>query len=249
MPDELSRFQTKGLPWSERASLGELNAVLSPNDYSLSNKFLHSIHLFGAQVALSLDPKPGVLLDFGCGTGRFIRFFAQHGYTVIGTEVTPEMLVEVQKFGLPDSARLYLTDGIHIPVPDQSIDMIWCCGVLRYSLFIPDPVYQDIAREMYRILKPGAYVVNLEMYVNTPPDIFTHDFEHVGFITKDIRVLQRYGARLERLIQWHRLPSIVVRIGAKLCATYRYWFDSATKQRGPTGLCDYLFIWNKPGLN
>jgi ubiquinone/menaquinone biosynthesis C-methylase UbiE len=244
MPHELPNFQTTGSSWSERAQLGELKAVIDPGGSEKRNRFLHGIHLFGAKFALSLNPNKdkGVLLDFGCGTGRFIRFFGQYGYSVIGTEITDEMLCEARKFGIPEGTKLLLTDGVHIPLPDQSVDMIWCCGVLRFSLFVPEPKYQDIAKEMYRIIKPGGLVVNVEVYTDGSPEAFTQDFEKVGFMTQQMGVLQRYRGIWERIIQKF-LPLQLVEIAGNLCATYRFQFDSATKP--VSGVRDYLFVWSK----
>lgn len=244
MPDELSRFQTTGQTWSERARLGELNAVLSPTGTERRNRFLHSVHLFGAKVALGMNPNKGVLVDFGCGTGRFVRFFGKNGFLVIGTDITLGMLFAAKQFGLYKGSTLVQTDGISIPVDDQSVDMVWVCGVLRFSLFVPDPVYKEIAREMYRALRPDGLVVNLEVYVDTPPEAFTYDFEQVGFRTKDIRVLQRYDGRLERFFQSSALPLWCVDAGGKLCAALRFWFDHPKRRR--PGLRDYLFAWSKP---
>lgn len=266
-------FETAGPSWAERASLGELNAVFSPYGNERRNLYLHTITLFGANRALALTRKPGVLLDFGCGTGRMLRFFAARGWSVIGTEITAEMLEAARQFGLPEGAQLYQTDGIGIPLPDESVDIIWVCGVLKYSLFEPGavcrggsgqssarapgdteasvvdgtpfvPVYRDIAKEMYRVLKPGGWVANDEVVVDAPPDVFTRDFEEVGFVTRNVRVLQRHYGRLDVLMQSPRLPHWCVSLGARLCAASRYRFDDP--RRVTPGLRDYLFIWHKP---
>src|SRR6266852_9891273 len=107
------------------------------------------------------------------------------------------MLRQARRFGVPSRTLLLRTDGVIIPARANSIDLIWCCTVLRYSLLVPNPVYADIAREMYRVVKPGGLVINLEMYVDNPPQTFTHDFEQAGFVTKDVRVLKRYESFFE----------------------------------------------------
>lgn len=253
---DIGRFETQGPSWSERASLGELDAVLATGSSDRKNLFLHHLTKFGAKKALKFikrNQKMPSLVDFGCGTGRFVRFFGQRGFKVIGTEITPEMLAEARRFGLPEGTELYLTDGIVIPVPDQSVDMIWVCGVLKYSLFVhpylefvrqSDPAYPKIATEMFRVLKPGGRVVNLEMYINNVrADVFTIDFERAGFITEQVKILQRYGHRLERLFQNNYLPLKSMKFTAELCAAYRYRFDDPS--RPLAGLRDYLFIWSK----
>src|SRR5918992_1109614 len=87
-----AQFETEGPSWNERASAGEMKAVLAPLGKDRGNRFLHGINTYGARMALALAPKRGVLLDFGCGTGRFVRFFGARGFSVIGTEITDGML-------------------------------------------------------------------------------------------------------------------------------------------------------------
>src|ERR1700686_2215471 len=200
MPDEKSLFQTTGPSWSARASLGGLNAVLAPGGSARGNLFLHGIHIFGAERALRHFPPDTAIIDFGCGTGRFTAFFASRQRRVLGTEVTPEMLEQAKKECAESSCEFALTDGVSLPCAPASVDGIWCCAVLRYSLFVANPAYDRVAKEMYRVLRPGAYVVNCEMYVDAPPRIFLKGFEDAGFETRKIIVLQRYGGKAERVL-------------------------------------------------
>ena len=256
-------FEPDGLSWAERGSRGELAAVFSPEGAERRNLFSHTVSLYAAYRALALTRMRGTLLDFGCGTGRMLRFFAAHGFSVIGTEITSEMLNEARRFGLPEGARVYLTDGVSIPLPNESVDMIWVCGVLKYSLFEPGavcrggtgqassgardqfvPVYRDVAQEMYRVLKPGGLVVNNEVYVDAPPGDFTRDFEKVGFVTQAVRVLQRYYEPFGKFLQSPRVPRWCVIAAARLYAARRFHLDDP--QRTLPGLRDYLFVWSKP---
>lgn len=234
------------MSWRERALKGELNAVLSPTGSEKRNRFLHTLHLVGAETIFrSLRNKNGgILVDFGCGTGRFVRFFGERNYFVVGTEITPEMLYEAKRIGIPEHSMLVQTDGISIPLADRLVDIVWCCGVLRYSLFVSNPAYHDIAREMYRVLKPGGLVVNIEMYVDVAPELFTGAFERVGFTTRNVCVLQRYTGRLERFFQFPLWPLWFTVAGAKWSALYRLRYDIAT--RSASGLRDYVFVWMKP---
>src|SRR5581483_7043317 len=200
MPDEALLFQTTGLPWSERAGLDELSAVLSPTGDRRHNLFLHGVHLFAARRALGYFREGGTIIDFGCGTGRFTRFFASHNCRVLATEVTASMLERAKAECTGSGCDFVLTDGVAVPAPSGSIDGIWCCAVLRYSLFVPNPAYNEIAKEMYRLLRPGTYVVNCEMYVDKRPESFVSGFENAGFVTRNVSMLHRYGGKLERLM-------------------------------------------------
>jgi SAM-dependent methyltransferase len=263
-PNEVSaQLEAEGPSWAERAPFGELNAVISPYADERWNCYLHAIELFGAKTALKLHRhrgrKKGVLVDFGCGTGRFLRFFGERGYRVVGTEITAQMLSEARKFGLPEGTVLHLTNGVSIPLPDQSVDLVWVCGVLKFGLFAPGalcrggprpftnepttPLYQEIAEEMYRVLKLGGFVVNVEMYVDAPPEVFLRDFEQVGFHTRQVRVLHRYNDLADRIVNSRRFPTRFAVLLGELSAAYRSLFDDP--RRPGSNLCDYLFVWHK----
>lgn len=112
------------------------------------------------------------------------------------------------------------------------------------------PVYREIAHEMYRVLKPGGFVVNVEMYVDSPPDVFRRDFQEAGFVTKNVRVLRRSEGRVERLCQWRpwrRLPPKLVVAAGTVCAALRFWLDDPRRQ--VSGFQDYLFVWLKPAAH
>jgi SAM-dependent methyltransferase len=244
MPDEKSLFETAGPSWAARASLGGLNAVLDPGGSARKNLYLHGIHIFGAKRALKCFPHDSAIIDFGCGTGRFTAFFASRQRRVLGTEVTPEMLEQAKQECTVGSCEFALTDGISLPCASASVDGMWCCGVLRYSLFVSNPAYDRIAKEMYRVLRPGAYVVNCEIYVDVPPDIFLPGFEDAGFKTRNISVLQRYGGRLERLLSHRLIPDRWITRSASLSAFARAHLDNPGRHK--PGLRDYLFVWQKP---
>jgi ubiquinone/menaquinone biosynthesis C-methylase UbiE len=228
--------------WAERAPLGELSAVISPFANERRNRFLHLLHMWAARSVLSLSPPPGTLLDFGCGTGRFVRFFASRGYRVIATEVTPEMLREARRYGVPSRAVLVQNDGVHLPIPDESVDVIWICGVLR--LVAEQPVYRQIVAEMYRVLKPGRAVVNAEMCTTRETPVFTHGFESSGFVTRRVQMLHRYG-RWDRIFQSPRMPLTAATVAAY--ALLRSRLDSPRRRVRGTGARDYLMVWEKPG--
>ena len=244
MPDEASLFQTSGLTWADRAALNGLEAVLAPGGDWRLNTFLHGVHSYAARTALKHFRPGDSIIDFGCGIGRFSKFFASRQYRVLATDITFEMIAraKVECQGKPVEFRL--TNGIDIPVASGSIGGIWCCGVLRYSLFVTNPAYDAIAREMLRVLRPGGYVVNCEMYVDAEPDVFNEGFEAAGFETRGTQVLHRYGSRLERLTLHRFFPGMCVTVLGRISAS---WYAQIHNARcNVPGLRDYLFVWQKP---
>ena len=161
----------------------------------------------------------------------------------MGTEITWQMIIDAKTNSDAKSCGFVLTDGISIPVRDSTIGGIWCCGVLRYSLLVPDPCYAEIAREMFRVLQPGAYVVNIEAYVDNPPERFTVGFEEAGFRTRQVTVLNRYSKFfLKGFVKTS--PRWCLQPAGALVGRLHSTFDNPN--RTIKGLRDYLFVWQKP---
>jgi SAM-dependent methyltransferase len=241
MPDELSLFQTTGASWSERARLGELDAVLTGTGNYRRNLFLHHTQLVAARYAAALVPRTGRVVDFGCGTGRFMRFFAPRVRSVMGTEVTWEMAERAVTLGLPRNCTAVLTDGVTIPLTTSSVDLLWVCGVLRYSLNVPNSKYEEIAREMARVLRPGGWVVNFEMYVDQPASDFINGFEAAHLRTELFKILHWHDDKWARFVQSGRVPVALIPMAARCMASCQLAMRPATG----TGIRDYLFVWRK----
>lgn len=244
MPDEAYLFETKGATWEERSKLSELAAVISGQEDLRLNSFLHGTSLYAAWLAGRTEPRYSRILDFGCGNGRILRYLAKRHSSLVGTEVTLGMLEAARQLGTPSTISLYHTDGVTIPEPNDSMDLIWCCGVLRYSLFVKNPRYKEIGEEMYRVLKPGGKVINVKMYVENEYETFTKPFEAIGFDVKQVSVLHRYGGKVERYFANRRLPRILLPWTGRVCAALRMMFDDASRSCG--GLRDYFIVYQKP---
>lgn len=216
---------------------------MSPGGSEQRNLFLHGLTSFAANSALRYFPGGGALVDLGCGNGRLTTFFAAHERRVLATEVTPEILVQAKRECQESRCHFVLTDGVLLPAASASIDGIWCCGVLQFSLFVPNPAYDQIAQEMYRVLKPGAFVVNCEMNVDTAPNVFMPGFQSARFVLRRLSVLQRYGM-VERILSSRRFPKRYVKRLGSICASVRSRVDNP--RRRMAGLRDYLFVWQKP---
>jgi SAM-dependent methyltransferase len=267
------------LAWSNRAALGELQAVLNARGSERENLLMHGSTLVAAESIFGLVGKvrgrKPILLDFGCGNGRMIRLFAKKPWTVLGTDISSEMLEAARRLGLPNNAKVFRTNGVSIPLESESVDVIWVCGVLKYSLFpagsrclhgcldltarhaptsnedtplgsFYNPAYRYVLRELHRVLKTSGLIVQLEMWVDSPPGIFTQGFTEAGFLNVEKRVLRRYSGWLEKTIE--RLPRnllptrFVVPVG-KASARFRMKFDNPYRVTGH--FKDYYFVWRK----
>ncbi len=119
--------------------------------------------LRGLIAGLPLRPGDRVL-DLACGDGVYARWLAERlgqGGRVLAVNLSPAFLElarrEVAAGELSDRVTFARADLRHLPIPDDSVDLVWCAQSL-YSL--PDPV--DALRRMARAARPGGTVAVLE---------------------------------------------------------------------------------------
>jgi ubiquinone/menaquinone biosynthesis C-methylase UbiE len=74
------------------------------------------------------------LLDIGCGTGHFTRWFAAHGLTVLGLDVSQAMLSEAHS---RNSLGYILGDALWLPFGNASFDLT---SVITTLEFVSDPI-------------------------------------------------------------------------------------------------------------
>ncbi|MFF0480976.1 methyltransferase domain-containing protein [Streptomyces sp. NPDC004435] len=112
---------------------------------------------YAAAVA-ELGLRPGdAVLDAGCGTGRALpplRTAVGPSGTVIGADLTPEMLAEAVRAGRgggTGAGALLLTDVGRLPLRNGGLDAVFGGGLVSH---LADPV-TDL-RELARVVRPGG---------------------------------------------------------------------------------------------
>ena len=95
--------------------------------------------------------------DFGCGWGRFLRFFMKDvaPENIYGSDVNPLAIDTCKECGLPGKLDLLEANGL-LPYPDDFFDV-----QIAYSVFthLPENVHLHWMRELARVAKPGGLVV------------------------------------------------------------------------------------------
>lgn len=104
----------------------------------------------------------GKVLDVACGQGGFTGILKDslHDYTqIIGVDLSPETLAQARE-NLPDhSIHFEQHDAAALNLPDAEFDLVGCAFSLHH---LPDP--QRALDEIRRVLKPGGYLLIVEMY-------------------------------------------------------------------------------------
>ena len=87
------------------------------------------------------------ILEIGCGTGHFTRWFSQQGMQVIGLDLSRAMLEEANRFG---SSLLLQGSALKLPFASNSFDIIALITTLE---FLPDPI--AVLSEVHRVARKG----------------------------------------------------------------------------------------------
>lgn len=95
---------------------------------------------------------PGRALDAACGTGRHARRLVDLGHTVVGVDLSAEML-ERARTRVPE-AEFTTADLSHLPLESDSFDVVVCGLALDHSPSLVDPL-----REMRRVVRPGGRII------------------------------------------------------------------------------------------
>ncbi|MFD9868311.1 class I SAM-dependent methyltransferase [Streptomyces niveus] len=109
---------------------------------------------YAAAVA-EMGLRPGArVLDAGCGTGRALtalRAAVGPRGTVLGADLTPEMLAAAVRSGRDAAGALLLADVARLPLRPHCLDAVFAAGLIAH---LPEPATN--LRELARVVGPGG---------------------------------------------------------------------------------------------
>ncbi len=191
------------LEFDRRAKLHrDMNAVLDAGDKPgiQRQNILRDYFTRRSLVTLLKPERTDFVLDFGCGMGRLTHYLKPWVSRIAGVDVSAGMLDLARKEDtLVPPVEFTLMSGSMIPHPDRSFDKVFSVWVLQH---IHDEDLNVLAREIYRVLKPGGIMVSLEQTrkeKKTLSDIHIHRsvndycsvFERSGFETISSKAAMR----------------------------------------------------------
>jgi len=93
------------------------------------------------------------LLDVGCGTGHWSRFFASLGYAVVGVDISREMIGVAR--GRPAPGCVFEpADACALPYEEGSFDVVAALAVAAFVSDLP-----GMLKEMFRCARPDGSVL------------------------------------------------------------------------------------------
>ncbi len=145
---------------------------ISPFDYVINNtkKYL---------------PPGSLILEGGCGTGQQVFKLQKSGYRVIGIDYA-EKTVEIVKKTKPE-LDIRLGDVRKLNFPDSYFDGYWSFGVIEHFY----KGYDEILKEMYRVLKPKGILLVTFPHMNKLRKIKTRKGKY-PFLKQDNEMIKNF---------------------------------------------------------
>ena len=179
-------------------------------------------------------------LDVGCGVGLYALWLAEavgQGGRVVGIEPEPAKVEAARALvgGEAAGERLEFQpgDGTAIPLPDRSVDWVWCGDVLHH---IVDT--EKALRECFRVVRPGGRVIVKESQVFSAMFLPGHPELERRIQLAEIRRTVDEGAGRSFLVRRHTPPASC-RGGGLARLAMR---SSPLARRAPLGRADHDYI-------
>lgn len=93
------------------------------------------------------------MLEIGCGTGHWTRFFAEHGFEVLATDISKAML-KIAEQKKPKNVTFHKANAEDLPFDDHTFSVLATITLLE---FVDDK--QKALEEIYRVLKPNGWLL------------------------------------------------------------------------------------------
>ena len=178
-------YNTPYTTYTESVCILERRPTMKTHDYNKYAKnyaelgITNSYYMAFKDIPLLLEKysqKNMKFLDYGCGTGRSLRFIRSFGYNdIVGVDISNDMLSQAKK--IDPLGDYCLIENSRIPYDDNTFDIIFMSYVFleigEYDKIV------EVLKEFKRVLKSNGYVIFITSIVKNIKDkwlSFSYDF-------------------------------------------------------------------------
>ncbi|MGV8091219.1 MAG: class I SAM-dependent methyltransferase [Mangrovibacterium sp.] len=101
------------------------------------------------------------MLELGCGTGHWTKFFCDEGFRVTAIDESEAMLEQAGKKDIAN-AVFRKADAAHLPFPDQSFSSISSVTMFEFVENV-----DRVLDEIDRVLQPGGHLRMAERFIGS----------------------------------------------------------------------------------
>jgi SAM-dependent methyltransferase len=135
--------------------------------------------------------KDSLVIDIGCGSGRFIKYLKGQYGRIIGVDPSSAIFAADELIGEDDKVELIQASTDNLPFPDNYFDFGYSLGVLHH---IPDTT--KALNDCIKKIKPGGYFL-LYLYYNLDNRSFL--FKLLFYLSNVLRLgVSKFPAGIKR---------------------------------------------------
>lgn len=98
--------------------------------------------------------KDKLVLEAGCGAGRFTEVLLKKGARLVSSDLSSAVEVNIENFPLSENHVVIQADINDMPYADESFDVVICLGVIQHT---PSP--EQTIESLYKLVKKGGTLV------------------------------------------------------------------------------------------
>jgi 2-polyprenyl-3-methyl-5-hydroxy-6-metoxy-1,4-benzoquinol methylase len=200
--------------------------------------------------ALKDNLKDKLLLEAGCGAGRFTEVLLKKGAFLVSSDLSSAVEVNAENFPVSDKHLVIQADINNMPFADESFDVVICLGVIQHTA----DTEKTIA-DLYKLVKKGGslvidhYTFNKSYYFRLAPLYRMHLRKKTAAYT--IPYTQRL---VKKYLPWHKkfahnkLMSVLLNRISPVISYYSFLPQLNDQQQEEWALLDThdsLTDWNK----
>lgn len=150
-----------GVSWRTRSSMGPLRGVVDIADETgRRNSYIHALHTRALVAELNRLPRQiHRALDFGCGTGRFLKMLGARSLALYALDREPSMIDAARAHAGAFVRQFVAWDSDRVPFDDCFFDFILSFSVLSIT---PPQLFDKSIQEMARVSSAGGTLLLFE---------------------------------------------------------------------------------------